>query len=223
MEIAHRARCVDFHQWTRVIPVAETKSLVLWVAADHGDEREEDQPNSQHNLTYGQVELWLTEPSHGKDVKHGVDEDLDAKRDCGRVIVSPIVDHTVNRCDFEGDVDGNHEEVVPGDSGLVRLVHTTASHGYEWRLDRQEADELTTTSGDTEDDTSPDHKGKQQTKRPAVEQASGDGDKERGTNRATNGNHVQGSRVESPLRGVDVWACKRWSCWAHLDIRADAR
>lgn len=45
---------------TAMFPVGEAVSVVLWVAADHGDEGEEEERKDQNDLAAGQPELRFT-------------------------------------------------------------------------------------------------------------------------------------------------------------------
>lgn len=84
--------------------VVEAKSPVLWVSAHHGDEGEEQQADGQNQFSNGEDEFGFTVEVDSEDVKNQVDDNLWDKRVCWVVVVSPEMDHGVDRCDFERNV-----------------------------------------------------------------------------------------------------------------------
>lgn len=66
------------------------------VSAAHGNESEEQETNTQDQLSNGEPELGLSVCSHGENVECGVNGDLNAKRDSRRVVISPEMDHSID-------------------------------------------------------------------------------------------------------------------------------
>lgn len=65
---AEGARLVEFGEGSGVAPVAEAEAVVQWVAAEHGDEGVEDQPDDEDDFAEREPELGFAVPFDGEDV-----------------------------------------------------------------------------------------------------------------------------------------------------------
>lgn len=124
-----------YREWTRFFPMSKSISVMLRIAADHGDEGEAEQAQHQENLPRRQPEFRLTVRVHSKAIEDDVNNNTHETHAPNRHVIAPISDHDRQRTDLERD-----------DQSLIQTIGP-ASHEAKGISDEvtSEADE---TSGD---------------------------------------------------------------------------
>lgn len=79
----------------RVLPIAESKLVMLGVTAAHGDESVHDQPELQENLGDTDPEFDFTKPSYRVELEQGEEHETDRDSDGGVQSKGPVLDHDV--------------------------------------------------------------------------------------------------------------------------------
>lgn len=98
---------------TRLPPIPEAVRIVKRIAADHGDESEEEQPNHQENLEDGHVELRDAKVTHCYCVQQGIDDDHQHDDDLNGNFVRPESDHDIHGHNLKWYQDCHVQEEVP--------------------------------------------------------------------------------------------------------------
>jgi hypothetical protein len=162
-EPSSTARLQVLNESSRIFPETEPVSVMEWIAAYHGDEGEEEQPDHEQNLEDGHVELRDTKVSHSDRVQEGVDDNHSHDDSLDRYLVRPKGDHDIHRNDLERDQDGHVQEEVPCHGESKCTVYPFATKANERRWYREVRNHLGEAFVDGPHDTSPDDEGDEET------------------------------------------------------------